>query len=123
MKKLLKIQSISDIITNSSSEVFLMDSRDAERFKNIVPDNCLDITYISWEYLRNNVDELILRELSDVNIRLTTKEDWNKALIDYKDSFEKIIGYCLVDIEDNFPDWEEVYDEARDCCLVYESTH
>lgn len=54
MKILTKIQSISDIITNSSSETFLMHQRDAERYNNLPLDGCISIDAVGEEWIRNN---------------------------------------------------------------------
>lgn len=54
MKILTKIQSISDIITNSSSETFLMHQRDAERYNNLPSDGCISIDAVGEEWIRNN---------------------------------------------------------------------
>lgn len=52
MKILTKIQSISDIITNSSSETFLMHQRDAERYNNLPSDGCISIDAVGEEWIR-----------------------------------------------------------------------
>ena len=59
MKILTKIQSISDIITNSSSETFLMHQRDAERYNNLPSDGCISIDAVGEEWIRNNIGDTL----------------------------------------------------------------
>ena len=54
MKFLTKIQSISDIITNSSSETFLMHKKDAKYYDGIPLNGCIRIDAIGEGWIRNN---------------------------------------------------------------------
>lgn len=57
MKLLTKIQSISDIITNSSSETFLMHQEDAEYYGSIPSNGYIIIDAVGEEWIRNNYGE------------------------------------------------------------------
>jgi hypothetical protein len=85
MKLLTKIQSISDIITNSSSETFLMHQEDAEYYDSIPSDGCISIDAVGEGWIRNNYWEkdlicnfLNIEELDD---DCFSSEDWN-AFVD-----------------------------------------
>lgn len=54
MKLVTKIQSFSDVITNSSSTVFLMYEEDAKYWKKETPDDMCDITEITYQWLLDN---------------------------------------------------------------------
>ena len=123
-----KIKSISDVITNSSSEVFVMCKSDAEYYDNLENTNgCVDITEITWDSLRDwyqgwsNELEMIcdVCDIDKYDVINTatcdlTEEDWNAFLDLYHDVIqEKLIGMYWVDIEDHFEDAIEVSDEAR----------
>ena len=54
MKFLTKIQSISDIITNSSSETFLMNERDANHYDSLDADGCISVYMVTEKWIRNN---------------------------------------------------------------------
>lgn len=49
MKFLTKIQSISDIITNSSFETFLMNERDANHYDSLDADGCISVYMVTEE--------------------------------------------------------------------------
>lgn len=111
MRIITPIQSFSDIITNSSSEVFLMGKDNANYFSKLDADGCIsvspinsleDITRYYWCY-----EDLICDYLS---------ESWDTIISDEK-YYNQLIGLCIVDIEDHFQDCEYVYDKARNVCL------
>lgn len=55
MRFITKIQSISDIITNSSSEVFIMTEAQADWCEREIPDvTCIHSEPITWGWLKNN---------------------------------------------------------------------
>ena len=49
MKFITKIQSIADLITNSSSEAFVMREDDAKYFESLPTNGCVDIYAITEE--------------------------------------------------------------------------
>lgn len=135
MKFITKIQSISDVITNSSSEVFLMDKTSAEYYYHLEDtNNCVSIQEITWDWLINdglwewkmiceylNIDKDIPGIYHESQTRKGTgywegpnEEDWITFLDIYADKIEKIIGLYFVDIEDHFEDAYTVIDNARD---------
>lgn len=55
MKLINGIQSISDVITNSSSEVFLMRKSDAEYYEGLEnTEGCVNIQEITWDWIIND---------------------------------------------------------------------
>lgn len=128
MKLLTKIQSISDIITNSSSETFLMHKSDAEYYDSLPSDGCIGIDEVNEEWIRNNYWErsLICKflNLEEPDEDCFSWEDWNAFvdlyIIPRMSEFE---GIYYVEIEDHFEDCCEVIEEARDDALCYESRH
>lgn len=53
-----KIQSFTDVITNSSSTVFVMDSHSASYYNQLENTyGCINIEPITFNWLLNNVDE------------------------------------------------------------------
>ena len=54
MKKIVKIQSIADIITNSSSEVFIMEHSLARSLENDYNSECITVNEISYDELLQN---------------------------------------------------------------------
>ena len=110
MKFITPIQSFSDIITNSSSEVFLMNKENADYFDSM-NNGCISILLISslddikfyWYY-----SDLLCNYLGVT---------WDK-LIEDKSNWEKLIGLYIVNIEDHFENCDEVYGEARSSCFA-----
>jgi len=142
MKKIVKIQSITDIITNSSSEVFIMEHSLALSLENDYNTDCIsvdDITYEkmledNWNYeiYSEFLDRLGIIKIGDCNydsdwhsyaenrkkfqeVLKTNEEKIRKALTDNQ--------YAWVDIEDHFADWESASDDAHDYCITSESRH
>lgn len=128
MKILTKIQSISDIITNSSSETFLMHQEDAEYYDSIPSNGCISIDAVGEGWIRDNCWEkdlicnfLNIEELDD---DCFSSEDWN-AFVDlyimpHIDKFDDIY---FVKIEDHFANCCEVLEDARGDAICRESRH
>ena len=120
-----KIKSISDVITNSSSEVFVMCKSAAKYYYNLEDTNgCINIHEITWDDLRENwcYELKMICDICDININDIintatcdmTEDDWNAFLELYHDVIQdKLIGLYWVDIEDHFEDAIEVSEEAR----------
>ena len=128
-----KIKSISDVITNSSSEVFVMCKTDAEYYDKLKGTNgCVDIHEITWDWLKEkgrdewkmvcttcNIDDDIFKDYvvnSDYGCwyKSVPQDEWEAFLELYKDAIQKyLIGFYWVDIEDHFADASEVSDDAR----------
>ena len=128
-----KIKSISDVITNSSSEVFVMCKTDAEYYDRLKGTNgCVNIHEITWDWLKEegsdewkmvcttcNIDDGIFKDYvvnTDYGCRYmsVSQDDWEAFLELYHDVIQdKLIGFYWVDIEDHFEDAIEVSDDAR----------
>ena len=54
MKLITKLQSYTDVITNSSSTVFVMHKSDAEFYEKDTPNNCCSIEEIDYQWLLDN---------------------------------------------------------------------
>lgn len=96
MKFITRIQSIADLITNSSSEAFVMRGDLICNFLGIEPfDSCT-----------------------------SSVEEWNEFVDVYiMPIIDKVEGFYVVDIEDHFADACEVTEEARSCSLASEYRH
>lgn len=137
------VGSITDVITNSSSEVFVMYQGDAEYYDNLDTNGCVRIKEITWDFLRENgncnwwmvfdicgIDKNILKEyidktdyINDYYYEIDT-EDWDAFLELYHDIIqEKLIGLYWVEITDHFVDAEEVNKSARRDSIWMESRH
>ena len=138
-----KIQSFTDVITNSSSTVFVMHEDDAryyERLENT--EGCIEVQPITMDWLIRNSDEFEM-VLDILNIPCSeistyhkfssyyggyweTPDDsvWESFLESHKEQIEEIFqDLYWVDIEDHFEDAYEVTDEARSSAKWYESRH
>lgn len=142
MKKIVKIQSISDIITNSSSEVFIMEHSLARSLENDYNTECITVNEISYdELLQNSWNYEIYTELL-VKLGIVTWAEcnYNSSWRAYTENREKFINivtaheaeiskaltenqYAFVDIEDHFTQWEDASDDAHSFCIAYESRH
>lgn len=129
MKKLIK--SITSVITNSSSEVFLMDSGLAHEIANDYVTDCIRIQEITEEYLENDAryESNAIFEVCELDKHLTdedkelvessgiyfiTQEDWSKIYHKYKDIIDgKMMGKAFIDIEDHFTNCDDAYDDAK----------
>ena len=136
-----KIQSFTDVITNSSSTVFVMNKIDAKYYDNLPNTNgCIDVFPITKEWLYRNPDEIeMVCNILDIDITtITTQEctswwnwwkpleqsDWENFLDSHEDLIkEKFSDLYWVDIEDHFVDASDVTESAYDDALWYESRH
>ena len=89
MGRLVKIQSISDVITNSSSEVYLMAT--TEKFKEAFKgfENCFSAIFLTEE---------------DIKKYLIEKDIWEiESDLDYVDIIDHnpLADYCLMDTLEN----------------------
>lgn len=132
MRKLIQIQSFSDVITNSSSAVFLMHEEDGKSYERM--DNpCIDITPVSiskkWllnhsEYWDMFLEHLNLtQEYMDKPVRGDTREFDSNFIDKHSLEFQRLKDLCVVEIEDHFDDYLEVMSSAKCDCLSWESWH
>lgn len=133
-----KIKSITDVITNSSSETFLMSyaMREYEGVTNeeITWDKIYDMPYW-WEEI---VDYLKLDKNLLTNYKVSSdyygyfydkdkgkyygyplSEDWKIFVDIYKKEFETLIGMYIVDISNHYEDYEDARSEAKSYCECF----
>lgn len=149
MKKLVQIQSITDVITNSSSEVFIMHQEVASTIKDEVEAGggyCDLYEPLTMEYIERNAPEWDLWEMILVILgdnkglvgdyerygslswgwwRLDD-EKWKTYFEKNKDRIQKEIvdkGYWIVEFEDHFANAWEVNEDARSYCITSKSHH
>ena len=137
-----KIQSFTDIITNSSSSVFIMREDDALHYDNLEnASDCVDIVPIDFNWVRDcgrNEVEAVMAILGLSPELVTTwvkgkyysywedpdPEAWNTFVDMYEDLIkEKFKDLYWVDIEDHFEDAWEVTQDAIGDSIWYESRH
>ena len=140
MKLITKLQSYTDVITNSSSTVFLMHKEDAEFYEKDTPNNCCSIEEIDYQWLLNNRWEWeLVFDFLNIDKNIISKEiegsyssywedpDENmwKLWIDVNLSLlqEKLFGLYHVDIEDHFEGAYEYIESAGDDALKTEWRH
>ena len=137
-----KIQSFTDVITNSSSTVFVMHESDAkyyDRLENTY--GCIDIQPITMEWLQENRDEfeMVLDLLNIPCSEITTYhkfKDWGGYWEDPDEAvWESFLELHKEQIEEVFQDlyWVDIEDHFEDACDVtygaisdakwYESRH
>lgn len=136
-----KIQSYTDVITNSSSTVFVMHEEDAKYYNNLETDGCVDITPIDYDWVLNegiyNV-EMVCDLLNEDISKISTFHEgkwysyWETPDRDVWESFceihkEQIKGVFedlyWVDIEDHFEGAWETTENAIDDSIWHESRH
>lgn len=136
-----KIQSFTDVITNSSSTVFVMHKNNAKYYDQLEDtDGCIDIEPITFDWLLNNADEVeMVCDLLNVDISEITdwhdskyggwwnipdKETWKAFLELHKEEIETVFkDLYWVDIEDHFTNAYEITREACSDARWYESRH
>ena len=136
-----KIQSFTDVITNSSSTVFVMHERDANYYDKLEhTEGCVDIEPITFEWLLDNsyefkmVCELIGCDVSEISKYIEWKywsgwntpnsEDWRTFLELHREKIEKVFkDLYLVEIEDHFEEAFEVTENAYDDAIWTDYRH
>lgn len=140
MKLITNLQSYTDVITNSSSTVFIMHESDAKFYEKDTPGGCCTIERIDYQWLLDNSWEweLVFDFLNiDKNtISSYTKDKWYSYWEDPDEDLwrlwvddnlsllqEKLFGLYHVDIEDHFEDAYEYIESASDDALQTEWRH
>lgn len=138
-----KIQSFTDVITNSSSTVFVMHESDAKYYERLEnTEGCIDIQLITMDWLINNPDEfeMVLDLLNIPYSEITTyhkfndyyggyweypnESVWESFLESHKEQIEEIFqDLYWVDIEDHFEDAYEITEEAKSDAKWYDNRH
>ena len=122
MKILIKIQSISDVITNSSTEVFLLKNDNAFKefndtlkllkadyifdsekgLKEYLSDAYNDVCY-KYDYLSSFLDSNPLANYDFVNIvKNELKKSFDKTWDFVKSCYLPLLGYAVITVEDNY---------------------
>jgi hypothetical protein len=140
MKLITKLQSYTDVITNSSSTVFVMHKSDAEFYEKDTPNNCCSIEEIDHQWLLNNrwEWELVL-DFLNIDKNIISKEiegcysfywedpdeDTWRLWVDDNLSLlqEKLFGLYRVNIEDHFEGAYDYIESAGDDALHTEWRH
>ena len=116
MKKVLIVQSVSDLITNSSSEVFLFENSDALKdfFDHDKFYGGTDVRFESIdqvkEYVKENsysealdtLTEWIGADWQSVVAGLENYKTFDEIFEFYKFKFEGLVGKTMVDIDNNY---------------------
>ena len=122
MKQLIKIKSITDVITNSSTEVFLLKNNDVfKEFNNslelLKADYIFDSEeglkeYLSdayngacykYDYLSSFLDSNPLANYDFVNIvKNELKKSFDETWEFVKSCYLPLIGYAVISVEDNY---------------------
>lgn len=140
-KFITKIQSFTDIITNSSSTVFVMSEFFANYYDKLEhTEGCIDVVKIDMDWLKNNVYEfemvcsLLDIDPSEITVWEKTKywqgwetpnqETWETFLELHKDKIEEVFeDLYWVDIEDHFENAWDVTEEASDDAIWSDYRH
>lgn len=131
MGRLVKIQSISDVITNSSSEVYLIAA--TEKFKEAFKgfENCFDVIFLTEEDIKkyliekniweiesdlDNVDIIDHNPLADYNL-MNTLESIGKTKEEIVEFFfpiyKPLLGYAIWTQEDTYR-WDPLINYIND---------
>ena len=141
-KFITKIQSFIDVITNSSSSVFIMREDDALHYDNLEnTSDCISIVPIDFNWVKewghSEVEAVMsILEMSPKVVTTWVKgkyhsywedpdqEAWNTFVDMHEDLIkERFKDLYWVDIEDHFVDAWEVTQDAIDDSLWYDSRH
>ena len=144
MKLITNIQSFTDVITNSSSSVFIMHESDVEYYEGNVPEDCITIQEIDLDWIKKHdwEWELILRacniDFNEISTQRTqhyspkcsytywvdpSKDFWETWVEENKARFEPILDKYFIEIEDHFEGAWEITENAYDDAIASESRH
>lgn len=134
-----KIQSFSDVITNSSSSVFVMNETDANYYGNLAhTEGCIDVERITMDWLRDRSYEFeMVCDMLKVNPETITTKDpkyhcwddpdpktWNAFLESYEEQIKEVFrDLYWVEIEDHFEGAYEVTEDAYDDAIWSDGRH
>ncbi|WQJ53418.1 MAG: hypothetical protein [Wendovervirus sonii] len=133
----MKIQSQSDIITNSSSEVFIMPTETAQSIDASYDSQgyiYIDVIYpdflaFNFWRLKGICDVLginVIRQFGKDVYEMNEKER-EQFIEEITPKFLEFFGeegkYAYVDIEDHFEECEDAYYDARHACIWFENRH
>lgn len=123
MKKIIK--SVSDVITNSSSEVFVMKKEDACEVALFDKDNetydCISIHKMdeNWVRTQGSWEAQMICDLIGIANPFNEdfypdEDDWSKFVDEQLDEMtEKVFGKYYIDIEDHFAEAEKILEFSR----------
>lgn len=130
------VSSISDVITNSSSEVFVLNKEDAKYFalRSFDDDtnSCIKLTRIDFEWImyEGKYETELIRSITGINNEMLlsydtpSEEEWDKFCCDNEETLEeKLVGKYYVEIEDHFFDADIEIKKAKEKSLYYENLH
>lgn len=136
-----KIQSYTDVITNSSSTVFVMHEEDANYYNKLKTDGCVYIRPIDYDWVLNegiDAAEMVCNLLDEDISKISTFHEgewysywktpdddvWEYFCESHKEQIEEVFeDLYWVDIEDHFEGAWEVTENAIDDSVWYESRH
>lgn len=134
-----KIQSFSDVITNSSSSVFVMNETDANYYGDLAhTEGCIDVERITMDWLHEHRYEFeMVCDMLKVNPGTITTEDpkyhcwddpdpetWYAFLESHKEQIQEVFrDLYWVEIEDHFEGAWEVTEEASDDAIWSDYRH
>lgn len=117
---MVKIKSITDVVTNSSSEVFILQKDAAYSLKRDYP--FIDISEMTLDSIKWNswFSDLYSRAAKTIDESVpyvdenTNTDEWEKFIKEHRAAFETLVKeYLEVEIEDHYEEWEDATDEAR----------
>lgn len=127
---MVKIKSITDVVTNSSSEVFILQKDDAHNLEKEYP--FVDVYEMTLDGIKGNswfsdlyswAAKTIDESIPYVDENMDTDE-WKKLVDNHKKAFETLASeYMEVDIEDHYAEWEDATDEARSLTISSKNCH
>ena len=125
---MLKLRSTSDVITNSSSEVFIIKKEyiKPDTFSQEgIDESEVEIRDIDQSFFLNEWEEDSITSAFDLPaVPSGPKANFEYYLRRYKKELDEIFGkYCFVEIEDHYSEWESDTDTAHDLCIWSESRH
>lgn len=143
MKLITKLQSYTDVITNSSSTVFLMHKEDAEFYEKDTPNYCCSIEIIDHQWLLNNrwewelVFDFLNIDKNTISTEIQSDGFWPcsywvdpdevmwELWIDDNLSLlqDKLFELYYVSIEDHFEDAYDYIESAADDALISDYRH
>lgn len=143
MKLITQLQSYTDVITNSSSTVFIMHQDDAEFYEKDTPNDCCSIEKIDYQWLLDNrwnwelVFDFLNIDKNIISTEIQSDGFWPCSYWDDPDEVmwelwiddnlsllqEKLFGLYYVSIEDHFTDAYNYIESAGDDALYTEWRH